>query len=175
MDRPADDALLRDLAAGRDEAFARLYDLFGLRLLRTARSICGSQEDAEDALQEVFVGLVRTGPALAEVKNMNAYLFSSIRRAALRRIAQRGHEQPAAQATFDTPARGASAEPSDRLSRALDSLPTEQREVVALKVDGGLTFDEIAGMLDISINTAASRYRYALEKLRAAFEPRTGA
>ena len=54
-----------------------------------------------------------------------------------------------------------------RLQRALLALPAEQREVVALKIDGGLTFAQIAQVMDVSINTAASRYRYALEKLRS--------
>jgi RNA polymerase sigma-70 factor (ECF subfamily) len=58
------------------------------------------------------------------------------------------------------------AEQSARLEQALASLPPEQREVIALKVDGGLKFHEIAAVLGTSPNTAASRYRYALEKLR---------
>jgi RNA polymerase sigma-70 factor (ECF subfamily) len=53
------------------------------------------------------------------------------------------------------------------LDRALASLPSEQRDVLALKLDAGLTFEEIAAALAMSPNTAASRYRYALEKLRA--------
>jgi RNA polymerase sigma-70 factor (ECF subfamily) len=53
-----------------------------------------------------------------------------------------------------------------RIERALAALPLEQREVIALKVDAGLTFAEIAEVTGVSPNTAASRYRYALEKLR---------
>jgi RNA polymerase sigma-70 factor (ECF subfamily) len=45
-------------------------------------------------------------------------------------------------------------------------LPPAQREVLALKIDGGLTFAEIAAVIGTTINTAASRYRYALEKIR---------
>jgi RNA polymerase sigma-70 factor (ECF subfamily) len=52
------------------------------------------------------------------------------------------------------------------LQTALGRLPAEQRQVVTLKIWGGLTFAEIAGALDIPANTAASRYRYALEELR---------
>jgi len=52
------------------------------------------------------------------------------------------------------------------LERALRELPAEQREVLALKIDGGLTFARISAVLGVSPNTAASRYRYALEKLR---------
>ncbi len=71
------------------------------------------------------------------------------------------------------PAEPQAPESSDRLSRALASLPEDQRAVIALKVDGGLTFERIATALNVSANTAASRYRYALEKLRAALEPVT--
>ena len=55
--------------------------------------------------------------------------------------------------------------------RALQSLPTEQREAVALHIEGGLTFEEIAEGLGVSVNTVGSRYRYALEKLRKALVP----
>ncbi len=52
-----------------------------------------------------------------------------------------------------------------RLERALRTLPPEQREVVHLKVYEKKTFKEISEMTFVSINTASSRYRYALEKL----------
>jgi RNA polymerase sigma-70 factor (ECF subfamily) len=61
--------------------------------------------------------------------------------------------------------------PRDDLDHALALLPDDQREVIALKIDGGLTFAQIADVLNISPNTAASRYRYALEKLRSVLEP----
>ena len=54
----------------------------------------------------------------------------------------------------------------DQLQAAVASLPAEQREVVALKFQGGLTFAEIASAMGTSLNTAASRYRYAIDKLR---------
>ncbi len=48
----------------------------------------------------------------------------------------------------------------------MDRLPPEQKEVLTLKIWGELTFDEIGRTLDLSLNTVASRYRYALQKLR---------
>ena len=54
-----------------------------------------------------------------------------------------------------------------RSERALRELPPDQREVVHLKAFEGMTFDEIAAFTNESINTVASRYRYAFEKLRA--------
>ena len=50
--------------------------------------------------------------------------------------------------------------------RCLQNLPTEQREVIVLKFWSRCTFEEIAGLLDLSPNTVAGRYRYGLEKLR---------
>ena len=53
------------------------------------------------------------------------------------------------------------------MEQALQQLPAEQREVVHLKVWEGMTFQEIADVTGEGLNTAASRYRYTLEKLRA--------
>src|SRR5690606_4742960 len=54
---------------------------------------------------------------------------------------------------------------------ALETLPPEQRAVVHLKLWTGLTFEEIASTLDIPPNTAASRYRYGIDKLRDQLRP----
>ena len=52
------------------------------------------------------------------------------------------------------------------LLRAVERLPNQQKEVITLKIWGELTFDEIGRSLDLSLNTVASRYRYALQKLK---------
>jgi RNA polymerase sigma-70 factor (ECF subfamily) len=63
------------------------------------------------------------------------------------------------------------AELARRLTHALAILPLEQRSVAQLKLWDGLTFEEIAEVQGIPLNTAASRYRYALEKLRSELRP----
>jgi RNA polymerase sigma-70 factor (ECF subfamily) len=50
--------------------------------------------------------------------------------------------------------------------RCLAKLPVEQREVIVLKIWHEHTFEEIGGLLDLSPNTAAGRYRYGMQKLR---------
>ena len=124
----------------------------------------------EDAVQDVFVALVRARRDLAEVGNLRAYLFAALRRACANRAGRRirGRALPIESVPEPTAAEPPEAGRSDRLGRALLALPPEQREVVALKIDGGLTFAEVAAVLGVSPNTAASRYRYALERLRAA-------
>ena len=57
------------------------------------------------------------------------------------------------------------------LQAALADVPDEQREVLILRIWGQMTFEEAASALDISPNTAASRYRYALAKLKERLKP----
>jgi RNA polymerase sigma-70 factor (ECF subfamily) len=171
MARPESDPLIAGLIAGSEEAFAALFDRFAPSVLRVAQILLTSRHDAEDVVQEVFVGIVRVRHTLGRVKNLRAYLFTSLRRAAAKRLAERNRERCAPLSDRAEPEpRGADLEWSVQLERAVRSLPTEQRELLALKVEGQLAFAEIGELLGISPNTAASRYRYALEKLRAILE-----
>ncbi|MBI3829072.1 MAG: sigma-70 family RNA polymerase sigma factor [Planctomycetes bacterium] len=165
-----DDALLRHLRDGREESWAELYDRSAPRLFRAAWGLLNSREEAEDAVQEVFVGLARARGSLMEVRNLDAYLFSSLRRACGQMLEQRSRVQ---RSTDAAQAVGSTVESPVDYQAALAALPLEQREVIVLKIDGGLTFEEVADALAISPNTAASRYRYALEKLRGILEVRT--
>jgi RNA polymerase sigma-70 factor (ECF subfamily) len=171
MTRPDADPLLADLAAGRAEAFEALYDRIGPRLHRAAWGMLGHPEEAEDAVQEVFVSLVKSRERLGEVRDLTAYLFASLRRVA-GRLSQRRARQPVAADSLVRDLPGADdrrlhpGAEREELDRALGALPPEQREVIAMKIDGELTFAQIAAVLGVSINTAASRYRYALQKLR---------
>ena len=165
-----DRALLRRLAAGDTAAYGQLYDRYAPAMLRTAAMMLGSVHDAQDAVQEVFLSLTRGRGRLATVRNLRAYLFTALRHECGRQATRRGptmaHEFP----DIVDATRARPDEPDDRLARALEALSDEQREVLALKIDAEMTFAELALALGISPNTAASRYRYALEKLRASLE-----
>jgi len=116
----------------------------------------------------LFVALVRSRHRFSYVEDLDAYIFAILRHAVGRRLTQRQSERRAMQRLALMPSqRGAPAtvEETD-LDGALASLPLEQREIVALKIDADLTFAQIAEILKTSPNTVASRYRYALEKLR---------
>ncbi|MHC4180225.1 MAG: RNA polymerase sigma factor [Planctomycetota bacterium] len=175
MKSPGTDPPLPGLAAGDERAFAALYDRFAVRLYRVALAMLGRAEDAEDAVQDVFTAMVRSRKGLTEVRDLEAYVFTALRRAAARLAVWRAR-QPTASDTAageavsreDRP--GSSNPHGQRLEQALRALPPEQREVIALKIDGELTFGQIAQVKGVSINTAASRYRYALEKLRRALQ-----
>jgi len=132
--------------------------------------------DAEDAAQE---GFVRFWKSRERADNPLAYLYTCVRSAAMdqhRRGAQCKARDAIAienrESWFD-----AGAELIDNaidVQDALTALPSDQREVVVLKIWGGLTFAQIADVAEISANTAASRYRYAMEKLGAILSDEVG-
>ena len=147
----------------------RLYDEHGPALLAYARSIVRDRFTAEDLLHQVFLRLLQNGATVPT--SPKACLAKAVRNAALnRRRNQRrevvlGNMEP----WFESPA--ALRDASLALESALQRLPGNQREAVALHVWGEMTFAEMATVLSIPLNTAASRYRYGLAKLREQLGP----
>jgi RNA polymerase sigma-70 factor (ECF subfamily) len=175
MESPDIDPLIAGLIAGDERAYAALYDRFGARLFRTAIGTLRRREDAEDVVQEVFLSVLKSRQRLRDVRDLTAYLFTALRRAAINAATRRARGPALSQEAVESApaaasARGESGPCGDRLQRALLALPPEQREVILLKTDGELTFAQIGQVLGVSMNTAASRYRYALEKLRTTLE-----
>ncbi len=142
-----------------------LYRQHGPALLLFATAMAGERSRAQDAVHQVFLKLIEDGN-LNHALDKRAYLFACVRNAVLNaaKVQQRNTALDPECAWFDPPNRDYAAEL--KLRRALNVLPEGQQEVVILHIWGELTFSQIADLLDISSNTAASRYRYALAKLR---------
>ena len=142
-------------------------------ILRSVRDADRSQE----LLQEVFLKLARRGALPSGLREERGYLLRMVHHAVvdtLRRREVRSRAEDEVRA--DLPVFAASSNPDDQafrtqLSAALGELPPDQRAVVHLKLWEGLTFERIAMTLEISPNTAASRYRYGLDKLRYRLRP----
>ncbi|MFN0055121.1 MAG: RNA polymerase sigma factor [Planctomycetales bacterium] len=153
-------------------ALAELFDLTAPRAVRYARALTHNPDDAEDALQAAMVRIALNPRLLAEAWHPWAYLLRIVRNEALKIAQKRRADQVLAlaqEAWSDD-----SQDQSDArqfVQQALQKLPASQSEVVVLKIWEGLTFAEIAEVLGESPNTAASRYRYALEKLTLYLQP----
>lgn len=158
--------------ASHDDPWKSWFHLYGPKLLLCARQWTGSSADAEDVVQEAFVRFWRHQRQLPG--EPMALLVTSVRRAAFdlarREMRRTAREERAGGGGADqAPMFCAPGEGDDRraaIEAALRQLPDEQREVLVLKIWGELTFEQIAVQLDLSPNTAASRYRYALAALR---------
>jgi RNA polymerase sigma-70 factor (ECF subfamily) len=146
-----------------------LYDRHGPALLAYARSFAADAGLAEDLVQQVFVKLLQGETAMPEVPL--AYLYRAVRNAGLNARRNGLREAPLDAANCWFVHRGGDREAALSLQAALLELPEEQREAVMMRIWSGMTLEEIAVATVVSLNTAASRYRYALEKLRERLKP----
>ncbi len=155
--------------AGEENLFEEIYRTFRARLFQYALSLVRSSETAEDAVHDAFVGVARQAAAGRAPRKISPYLYAAVRNRCLD-ILRRRQETPMEPEDLDLIA----APPGDlervehrqSLNRLLLTLAAEQREVVILRIWHDLGFAEIAALQACSINTALSRYQYALKNLR---------
>jgi RNA polymerase sigma-70 factor (ECF subfamily) len=153
---------------GDEHWFEKLYDAKAAGLVLYGRALGLSHGEAEDVLQETFVALMQKTPLPREPEH---YCIRTFRNRALnyrRSLWRRLTRELEAKRWFEV-------SPSENLAereaaRCLASLPMEQREVIVLKIWNQHTFEEIGGLLEISPNTAAGRYRYGLQKIKLQLE-----
>jgi RNA polymerase sigma-70 factor, ECF subfamily len=154
---------LPDQKLSADE-IKQLYNWHGAALLLYARGFVPDASAAEDLVHGVFLNLLRTRPQVREAPA--AYLYRAVKNAALNAQRNRAREAPMPDREIWFTHRGGDHEATLALQAALAELPQEQREAVVMRIWSGMTLEEVAQATDVPLNTAASRYRYALEKLR---------
>lgn len=158
------------LATGEDLAFAELYDACADRLFRYAAVRLGSDDAAGDLFQAAFLRAVRSRKRFRDVEYPPAYLFQIVRNEIARVLGKQSRRRDGGAQSLDADeahAKQASGWEDDEMVReALMRLEADDREIVELKVFGGLTFVEIGQALARPAATVATRYRRALESLR---------
>src|SRR5262249_53602061 len=159
----------RRLMANDSDPWTLWFDRHGAVLVLLARQWVSEPADAEDIVQEAFIRFWRSR---GEAKDPAGYLYCCVKHCALDwqpgRQRRTRREAVVARAEAEPMFAGPleQAERRNAICAALDELPQEQREVVVMKIWGGLSYPQIAEAVGITPNTAASRYRYALAKLR---------
>ena len=155
--------------------FERFYEAKATGLILYGRALGLSHGEAEDVLQETFLALMQLTEFPREQEN---YCVRSFRNRALnykrslwrrmtREVLADGHHFAGGHHWFEkSPDETEQSLQTDAV-RLLEELPMEQREVIVLKVWNQFTFEEIGGLLEISPNTVAGRYRYGLQKLKS--------
>jgi RNA polymerase sigma-70 factor (ECF subfamily) len=146
------------------DAVETLYHQLGPALLAYARSLLRDRALAEDAVHQVFLNLMSGRTTLPD--EPRPYLFRAVRNTCLNSLRAGSRESAVEHPEPIFVARDGLAALVPDLENALAELPEEQREVVVLRIWGGLTLDAVARVAGVSPNTAASRYRYGLSKLR---------
>lgn len=173
-----DETLVARAVRGSGGAWRVLVRRYQRRIYNYALRMVGHPDDAADLMQEVFMGAYRNLPSYRGDGPFPAWLFriasfrctDYLRR---RRVHEPFDEHNGDLPSTDAPEVGLLATHANReIVAALAGLPAEQRHVVELKFFQGFTFEDIAGQLGISPNTAKTRLYTALKKLRQSEELR---
>ena len=201
MDEELDDALMRAFAAGDGDAFERLYARHQAALYRFVRRLLGpaAAAQADEVFQDTWLRLIQARHGWRpQGAAFRTWLFTLAHHRAVDCLRKSGREvsvdvdvddgdawQPAGEPWAGWPAPGAAAEDQafwraagQRLLDCLEGLPTAQRTVFLLHHEDGLSVAELARSLELGFETAKTRLRYAMSKLRTcmgAYLPAGGA
>ncbi len=170
-----DKLLIFRFKQGSHEALRQIYDKYKVELLKLAIVLIGNKNMAEDIVHDVFVKFAESADRIKLTGSLKNYLVTSVinrvrnhlrdsnrhretdlDRAELRASSERG---PWKWAVL--------GEQLTLLSKALQELPYEQREVISLRMEMDMTFRQIAMRQNTSVNTVKGRYRYGITKLRS--------
>ena len=157
---------------------AQLYDGHAPSLFAFLLNFTRDENDTRDLLQEIFVKIAREPSLLDGIENERAFLIRLAHNLAIDLIRRRSSRERTKEnfAAEKLSVFAPTGDPDEEffrkeLSIALADLPEDQRAVVHLKLWEGLSFEAIAEALEIPPNTAASRYRYGIDKLRERLRP----
>jgi len=161
---------------GDPAALCRIYEKYRAPLLKVATALLNDRSSTEDVLHDVFVDFAQTVGRFQLRGSLKGYLSICVanrardrNRTMQRRVAVSIDDIGIHPTGSDSPERLVmTRELAGRLDAAMGLLPEEQREILVLHLQSKLPFREIARLREISINTAMSRYRYGLEKIRSA-------
>ncbi len=143
----------------------QLYEAQRQPLYTYALSLTHNRELAEDAIHNAFTSILKRGKTPRELR---PYVFRCVRNAALDALKASSNGHVANSLFVDEGA----LDPAIPIlaQEALDELDGRERETIVMKIYSGMTLKEIAKTHRVSINTAASRYRRGLVKLRTVLE-----
>lgn len=180
MLRIEDKVLVWRFNRGEAAALCRIYEKYRDSLLKVAAALLNDRSGIGDVLHDVFVDFARATGQFRLKGSLKGYLAICVanrardrNRTMQRRSSARLDEIPLHRAGDDGPDHAAMRrELMAKLEAAMAELPHEQREAIVLHLQGKLPFREIARLREISVNTALSRYRYGLKKIRSTLDGR---
>jgi len=168
-----DELLKLRFKAGSIDALQRIYEKYRDYLLTLAMALLSDAATAEDVVHDVFVAFAQSGSTFRVHGSLRAYLATCVanrvrdRMRVRKRQRRMADEMPSWESDFDPPdGRLLSDERSRLVARALARLPDEQREVIALHLNGQLKLHEIARLQKVPLTTVRGRYRHGIERLR---------
>ncbi len=180
---PTDEQMVEQALAGDTDGFKTLVERHYAGVYRVARSILKRSEDAEDATQEIFVRAYQALPQYSGRGAFGAWLRrltvnhcinrvqgASARRASLCCSLDLMTDSLAASSEADPEETLIRSEERDRIRFEINQLPASQRAALGLRIIDGLTYEEIASIMDVPVNSVRSWLHRGRARLKCALE-----
>lgn len=173
--------LWRSFLKGDDRSFAAIYHHFAPGLFSYGSKFNIDKEIVRDALQEVFTDLyLKRDHVHADIDNLKGYLFTALKNNLLKKIQKRKKtgletlETAKAEVRFQTEysfqeqliQMEITTEIRGRLHQAIESLSSGQKEIIFLRFEEELEYSEIAGILNITVESVRKQLYRAIKSLR---------
>jgi RNA polymerase sigma-70 factor (ECF subfamily) len=160
--------------SGDNRRFEELVSRHTARALSVANAMLGDDAAAEDAVQECFLRLIRARGSYQQDKPFSVWFYTILRNICRDELARRAQIRPSGvlpetATVCDVHALAEMQEESQNIAAALRELSLTDRELLALRIHGGLTFEEIGPQYGLSPDAAKKRIYRALEQLRRRF------
>ncbi|HEY1686786.1 MAG TPA: sigma-70 family RNA polymerase sigma factor [Tepidisphaeraceae bacterium] len=168
----ADDAeLIQHAQHGDSRAFELLVDRYGKQLFGLAYSLLGNSADAEDVLQETFIGAYRAVGKFEGRSSVKTWMTKILVRQVARLHRSRKNKRPMSLGEMDIerPDRAPITDGQMDVQQMLEVLSEEHREVMVLREIEGLSYEEMADVLDVPRGTVESRLHRARQFLKEKF------
>ena len=175
MQARSDEQLMKDWAAGRAEAFEALYARYRGPLYRYILRLCGDEASANDLYQGSWEKIIRARRSYRPAAPFRAWMYRIAHNHVMDHFRRGRPESEIRPEAMESGTAGPDDLLGDehrevRLRQALDQLPAKQKDAILLKLDAGLDLQTIADVLGVNRETAKSRLRYAVARLKQALK-----
>jgi len=172
--------LLQKIQNGDQNSFKEFYHLYFFKLYQFAYSFVHSKETSEEIANDVFLNLWQKKETLSSINSIQVYLYVSVKNASLNYL--RKHNLPVPVSVDDLCVDHfplvanpelllTQRELQQQIREAIEQLPPRCRLVFKLVKEDGLSYKQVASILDLSVKTVDSQLCLALKKLAAILQP----
>lgn len=165
---------------GDQQAFEQLYQLLFFKLYQFAYAYVHSKENAEEIVNDVFMGLWQKRNTLNTIANIHVYLYVAVKNTSLNYIRKNKLPPPVSLDELEVRHLHFHADPENtfitremqsRIERAIELLPPRCKIIFKLIKEDGFSYKETASILDISVKTVDTQLYLALKKLNVTLLP----
>jgi RNA polymerase sigma factor (sigma-70 family) len=183
--KPSDALLVRTYLSGKEKAFVKLYQRYERQLFSFILRLVGNRSTAEDLFQKTWMKVITGLEKYEERGSFSSWLFGiannccvdhvrKVSRLKLDCFISSERMERVSEKGMNPEKEVLQSEENDWLQNAISQLPSEQRQVVLMRINGEIPFKDIAKALNTSINTVLGRMHYAVQNLQKLRKQRFG-